>query len=267
MSRWTNRWAVVTGASAGIGWALAERLAAQGAKLVITARRRERLAELAEKLRGSHQATVETFAVDLAQPGASGELFAYTEGKAIEVDLLVNNAGFGGYGEFHQGPLGQFRDMVQVNVTAVVDLTHRYLAGMAARRRGDILIVASTAAFQPVPYIACYAATKGFDLLFAEALAEEVRQYGVRVCALCPGPTETEFQQVAHQPDRMFRFAETADKVAAVGLSALEAGKTYAVSGWKNYLQVQAERLAPRPFVARSAAALMAPPRADKSRR
>jgi short-subunit dehydrogenase len=265
MSRWQNRWAVVTGASAGIGWALAELLAARGAKLVLTARRRDRLEELAEKLRAGHGATVEIFPVDLAQAGGANNLFAFTEEKGIEVDLLVNNAGFGGYGEFHEKPLDRFREMVQVNVAAVVELTHRYLAGMVRRRRGDVMIVASTAAFQPVPYIACYAATKGFDLLFAEAIAEEVRQYGVRVCALCPGPTDTEFQQVAQQPQRMFRFAETAEKVARVGLSALEAGKTHTISGWTNYLQVNAERLAPRSFVARSAAALLAPSASDKA--
>lgn len=263
MNRWQNRWALITGASAGIGWALADQLAAQGAKLVLTARRQDRLEELAQKLSATHKATVEILPLDLAKPNAPAELFAFTQGKGIEVDLLINNAGFGGYGEFHKGSLDWFRNMVQVNVAAVVDLTHRYLAGMVERRRGDIMIVASTAAFQPVPYISCYAATKGFDLLFAEAIAEEVRQYGVRVCALCPGPTDTEFMEVAKQPQRTFRYAETAEKVARTGLEALEAGKTYVVSGLLNYFQVHAERLAPRPFVARSAAALLAPSESD----
>ena len=263
MNRWQNRWAVITGASAGIGWALADQLAAQGAKLVLTARRQDRLEQLARKLSADHKATVEIFPLDLAKPNAPAELFAFTEGKGIETDLLINNAGFGGYGEFHKVSLDWYRDMVQVNVAAVVDLTHRYLAGMVERRRGDIMIVASTAAFQPVPYISCYAATKSFDLHFAEAIAEEVRQYGVRVCALCPGPTDTEFMEVAKQPQRMFRYAETAEKVARTGLEALESGKTYVISGLLNYLQVHAERLAPRPFVARSAAALLAPSESD----
>jgi len=265
MNRWQGRWALVTGASAGIGWALAGLLAQRGAKLVLTARRQDRLEELARKVASDHGATVEIFPVDLAKPTGAAELFAFTEGKGIEVDLLVNNAGFGAYGEFHRRSLDWFRDMVQVNVGAVVELTHRYLTGMVARRRGDVMIVASTAAFQPVPYISCYAATKGFDLLLAEGLAEEVRQYGVRVMALCPGPTGTEFQKVAKQPDRAFRFAESAEKVARTGLDALDAGKTYVVSGWLNYLQVNAERLAPRAFVARSAAALLAPTSADQT--
>jgi short-subunit dehydrogenase len=259
MNRWKNRWAVITGASAGIGWALAEQLAVGGAKLVLTARRRDRLDQLAEKLGADHHATVEVFPVDLAKPGAAAELVAFTHGKGIEVDLLINNAGFGAYGEFHKRSLDRFRDMVQVNVSAVVELTHRYLAGMIERRCGDIMIVASTAAFQPVPYISCYAATKGFDLLFAEGLAEEVRRYGIRVLALCPGPTDTEFSAVAGESQRHFRFAEKADKVARTGLEALSAGKTYVVSGWLNYLQVHAERLAPRPFIARSAAAVLSP--------
>jgi short-subunit dehydrogenase len=263
MSRWQNRWVVITGASAGIGWALADQLAAQGAKLVLTARRQDRLEQLAQKLSTDSKATVEIFPADLAKPTAPSELFAFTQGKGIEVDFLINNAGFGGYGEFHKVSLDWYRDMVQVNVAAVVDLTHRYLAGMIERRRGDIMIVASTAAFQPVPYISCYAATKGFDLLFAEGLAEEVRRYGIRVCALCPGPTDTEFMAVAKQPQRLFRFAETAEKVARTGLEALEAGKTYVISGWLNYLQTHAERLAPRPFVARSAAALLSPSESD----
>ena len=263
MNRWQNRWAVITGASAGIGWALADQLAAQGAKLVLSARRRDRLEQLAQKLSANHSATVEIFPVDLAKPGAPAELFAFTQGKGIEADLLINNAGFGGYGEFQKVSLDWYRDMVQLNVAAVVELTHRYLAGMVERRRGDIMIVASTAAFQPVPYISCYASTKSFDLLFAEGLAEAVRQYGARVLALCPGPTDTEFMAVAKQPQRLFRLAETAEKVARTGLEALEAGKTYVISGWLNYLQTHAERLAPRPFVARSAAALLAPSDSD----
>jgi short-subunit dehydrogenase len=266
MDRWKDRWALITGASAGIGWALAELLAQRGAKLVLAARRRERLEELAAKLASSHGTTAEICAVDLAKPEGAGELFAFTEGKGIEIDLLVNNAGFGGYGEFHGGSLEWYRNMVQVNVAAVVELTHRYLQGMVSRRRGDVMIVASTAAFQPVPYISCYAATKAFDLLLAEGLAEEVRQYGVRVMALCPGPTETEFMAVAGQPSRVFRFAESAEKVARTGLEALEAGKTYVISGWLNYLQTHAERFAPRPFVARSAAALLAPSHADPAK-
>ena len=145
--------------------------------------------------------------------------------------MLVNNAGFGHYGAFHEEPLEPQLGMVQVNCAAVVQLTHLYLPAMVQRQRGDILIVASTASFQAVPYIAVYAATKAFDLLFAEALAEEVRAKGVHVCALCPGSTTTEFHQVAGQPDHLKRRQETAEKVARVGLEALAGGKSYVISG------------------------------------
>jgi uncharacterized protein len=150
--------------------------------------------------------------------------------------------------------------MVQVNVAAVVALSHLYLPGMIHRRRGDILIVASTAAFQGLPHLATYAATKAFDLLFAEALAEEVRSFGIRVCALCPGPTTTEFQAVAGEPGRLYHHgAETATKVARVGLEALARGKSYTISGFGNYLSAHAQRLVPRQFVTRMAARLLRP--------
>jgi len=172
---------------------------------------------------------------------------------------LVNNAGFGAYGEFHKIALARQLAMIQVNISAVVHLTHLYLGPMIERRRGDILIVASTAGFQGVPYLTTYAATKVFDLHFAEALAEEVRGYGVRVCALCPGTTATEFQQVAGEPERLVRMQESARKVARVGLQALARGKTCVISGAGNWLGVYSQRLAPRWLVPRVAAKIMRP--------
>jgi uncharacterized protein len=256
---WRGKWAVVTGASAGIGTALARLLAAGGTNLVLTARRRERLEKLATELAAANKIEVEIVAADLERPEAPSEIYAFTTGKRIHVDLLINNAGFGHYGAFHQSPLEPQMGMVQVNCAAVVQLTHLYLPAMVQRRRGDILILASTASFQAVPYIAVYAATKAFDLLFAEALAEEVRAYGVHVCALCPGSTTTEFHQVAKQPDHLKRRQETAEKVARVGLEALAAGKSYVISGFANYASAQAERLVPRRFVTRTAAKMFAP--------
>lgn len=259
MDRWRGKWALVTGASAGIGMELARQLAAGGTNLILSARRRDRLEHLAAELTGKHGVKAEICVADLAKPSAPNEIFSFTETKRLAVDLLINNAGFGAYGEFHKIPLARQLGMVQVNITAVVHLTHVYLPQMIARRSGDILIVASTAAFQGVPYISTYAATKSFDLIFAEALAEEVAAHGVRVCALCPGTTHTEFQKVAGQPDRHFRVAESAEKVARVGLDALAKGKSYVISGWLNYLQTQSERLAPRRFVTRMAARLFRP--------
>ncbi len=259
MDRWRGKWALVTGASAGIGKALADQLAAGGANLVLTARRKDRLEQLAADLRGRNGVVVATFPADLTQPGAPDSIFAYTQGKGIAIELLANNAGFGAYGKFEEMPLRRQLDMVQVNISAVIHLTHLYAPQMIARRSGDVLIVASTAGFQGVPYITTYAATKSFDLFFGEALAEEMRPYGVRVCVLCPGATETEFQEVAAQPDYSFRSAETPDKVARVGLAALANGKSMVISGVKNLLSVQSQRMAPRSLVTGVAAKMFRP--------
>jgi short-subunit dehydrogenase len=259
MDRWKGKWALVTGSSAGIGRAICEQLAAGGTNLVLTARRDERIEQLAAKLIEKHKIRAEFYAADLSLPATPDEIFAFTQAKGIQVELLVNNAGFGGYGPFQKSNRARQLQMIQVNVAAVVHLTHLYLPAMIERKQGDILIVASTAAFQGVPYITTYAATKAFDLLFAEALAEEVISYGVRVCALCPGSTHTEFQQVAGQPDRSFRHAETAEKVARVGLQGLAKGKSSIISGTANRLGVQGQRLAPRRLVTRVAAKLFKP--------
>jgi uncharacterized protein len=257
--RWAGKWALVTGASAGIGLALAEQLAAAGTHLVLTARRTDRLEKLGHELSAKHGVRAEVFAADLSRPGAPRELHAFTTGKGIDIELLVNNAGFGIFGYSHELHETRLLEMVEVNCSAVVHLTRLYVPAMVERRHGDVLIVASTAAFQAVPFISAYAATKAFDLIFAEGISEELRGFGVRVCALCPGSTNTEFQQVAEQPDRMFRVAETAEKVARVGLEGLVKGKSCVISGRKNGLMVASERLAPRRFVARMAAKMMRP--------
>jgi hypothetical protein len=257
-AKWFGKWALVTGASAGIGLALAEKLARGGTKLVLTARRKDRLDEVAQRLSSTYNVETAVFAADLAEPSAPEKIFAFTQQKGIEVDLLVNNAGFGRYGEFAGVEKQRLLDMVQVNCGAVVHLTHLYVQGMVARRRGDILILASTASFQAVPYISTYAATKAFDLLFAEGLAEELQPYGIHVCALCPGSTDSEFHAVAQQ-EKFIRRMETAEKVAHTGLQALAAGKSYVISGLGNYLGAHGERLVPRRFVTRVAAKMFKP--------
>jgi len=255
---WSGKWALITGASAGIGVALAEELAAGGAKLALTARRKDRLDELAHRLSAIYKIATEVFPADLADSNAPEKIFAFTKEKGIEVDLLINNAGFGQYGELHTVETQRLLDMVQVNCHAVVHLTRLYLPEMITRRRGDILILASTASFQAVPYISTYAATKAFDLLFAEGLAEEMKPYGIRVCALCPGSTESEFHTVSGQ-EKFVRRAETAGKVAHTGLKALAAGKSYVISGLGNYLGAHGERLVPRRFVTKIAGNMFKP--------
>ncbi len=255
---WSGKWALVTGASAGIGLALAEELAVGGTNLVLTARRKDRLDALAERLSSKYKIQIEVFPADLVDPAAPEKIFAFTREKGIDIDLLINNAGFGKYGEFPSVDKQRLLDMVQVNCAAVVHLTHLFLPGMLARRRGDILILASTASFQAVPYISTYAATKAFDLLFAEGLAEELKPYGIRICALCPGSTESEFHAVSGQ-EKFVRNSETAQKVARTGLKALAAGKSDVISGLGNYLGAHSERLVPRRFVTRTAARMFRP--------
>lgn len=257
-AEWRGKWALITGTSAGIGVALAEELAAGGTNLVLTARRKDRLEALAQRLACSHKIETQVVPADLTDPAAPEKIFSFTRDKEIEIDLLINNAGFGKYGEFHSVAKERLVEMVQVNCSAVVHLTHLFVQGMVARRRGDILILASTASFQAVPYISTYAATKAFDLLFAEGLAEELKPYGIRVCALCPGSTESEFHVVAGQ-DKFIHRAETAQKVARTGLRALAAGKSYVISGLGNYFGAHGERLVPRRFVTRTAARMFRP--------
>lgn len=259
MNHWHGKWALITGASAGIGTAIARELAAGGTNLVLTARRRDRLVGLASELSAKHNVRTLVCVADLTQGLGPQQIFSFIEEKNIAVDLLVNNAGFGAYGEFQKVPLDKLIEMTHVNVTAVVHMTHLFLPGMIARGRGDILILASTAAFQAVPYISTYAATKAFDLYFAEGLAEEVRQYGVRVCALCPGSTDTEFFKVAGQRNHSRRSPETAEKVARVGLTALAAGKSSVISGFSNWMGAEMTRLVPRRTVARITAGIFRP--------
>jgi short-subunit dehydrogenase len=260
-TEWRGKWALVTGASAGIGQALASQLASGGTNLILTARRLDRLEHLANDLRAKHRIRTEVFAADLALPTAPEKIFAFTEERSLPVHLLINNAGFGQYGEVPSVDPQRLLDMVQVNCSAVVHLTRLYLPQMLARKSGDVLVLASTASFQAVPYISVYAATKAFDLLFAEGLAEEMRPHGIRVSALCPGSTESEFHEVAGQ--NHLRFAaghrETAEKVARTGLAALAAGKSSVISGVRNKFGVVSERLVPRRMVTRIAANLFKP--------
>jgi short-subunit dehydrogenase len=252
---WQGKWAVVTGASAGIGEALAAELAEAGVNLVLTARRRERLDLLAERLRTQHSIQTRVIVADLVLPQAPQQIFDATEGAGLQVDVLINNAGFGEYGEFVKTKLEMQVNMVQVNCTAVVHLSRLFLPAMAARRQGAVMIVASTAAYQPVPYLATYGATKAFDRMLGEALAEEMKHYGVRVSALCPGPTESEFGQVAG--GRAARKAQSAVQVARRGLEGLAEGKHWVIPYFRGRMQVFAQRFVPRRAVTAAAGRML----------
>jgi uncharacterized protein len=256
---WRNQWALITGASAGIGSAFAHELAEGKANLVLTARRQDRLEELAAELREKYGVETRTFAADLEDSDGPRRIRSFTEDNGLTVEVLINNAGFGVYGEQYTSPVDRQLGMVQVNCLAVVHLTQLYLPAMVARRSGAILILASTAAFQPVPYINTYAATKAFDLLFAEGLAEEVERFGVKVCALCPGPTQSEFSQIAGTPHHAAARVQTAEEVARIGLRGLAEGKHSVVTSFASKMQVELQRLAPRRLVVKMAAKIFRP--------
>lgn len=246
---WQGKWAVVTGASAGIGEAFAAELAAAGVNLVLTARRKDRLEAIASRLIAEFKVQVKIIIADLEQPDASEKIFTATEGAGLPIDVLVNNAGFGYYGEFGKGDPGRQAAMVQVNCTAVVVLTNLFLPKMMERRRGDILIVASTASYQPVSYLATYAATKVFDRFLAEAMAEEVKKYGIHVSALCPGPTESEFGEVAGVSLNQMRGFQKADVVARRGLEGLVRGEHWVIPYVVGQVGVFVQRFLPRRLV------------------
>jgi hypothetical protein len=218
------KWALVTGASSGIGAALARELASRGARLILTARRRERLEALAGEL-GAKGTETRIVAADLNDPAAPQQIYGATEGAGLTVDILINNAGLGQYGAFCTNDAGQELSQVRVNCEAVVGLSRLFLPRMVERRRGWVLVVSSTASFQPVPYLSTYAATKAFDRFFALGLAAEVARFGVKVTALCPGTTESEFFEVAHAGVFRSRNLQAASEVARLAIAALARGQ------------------------------------------
>ncbi len=249
-----GKWALVTGASAGIGSALAEQLAAAGANLVLTARRADRLEALAARLHGEYGIEARIIAADLADPSVPQQLFTATEDSGTAIDILINNAGFGYNGEFVKSDAAWQRQMVDLNCAAVVHLTRLFLPKMIERRRGYVMIVASTAAYQAVPYLATYAATKVFDRFLAEALAHEVAEYGVKVSALCPGPTESEFNQVAGLRETRGRRSQSAEDVARIGLEAMIEDKHWVIPYTAGKMMVFMQRFLPRQLVSGAAA-------------
>lgn len=250
--------ALITGASMGIGEAFAVALAARGYDLALVARSGPALEGVAQRIRAERAVRVEPIVADLEDRAAVERAGDETEARLGRVDLLVNNAGFGAHGHFEA--LGSARNLGQVrlNVEALVALTDRFAPAMLARGRGGIINVASTAAFQPVPYMAVYGATKAFVLSFSEALAEEFRDRGVRVLALCPGATQTNFFNVAGENAQVGRF-RTSEQVVATGLRAFDRGRSSVIDGTSNRLLAFSPRLAPRSLVARLAAQTMKP--------
>lgn len=246
--------ALVTGASSGIGLALSRELAANGHDVVLTARNRDALEAAAGAIEGKYRVRADVIALDLRSADAAEQLYQTTNDQKLEIGILVNNAGFGLGGEFLETDLQREVEMIQVNVTAVTQLTKLFAAGMVRRRRGRVMNVASTAAFQPGPLHAVYYATKAYVLSFSQAVAEELRNTGVTVTALCPGATATAFAETAELSNsRLFtRLAvDDAESVAAYGYKAMMRGERIAIPRLRDKIMVQAERLAPRALVTR----------------
>ncbi|MCA1619996.1 MAG: SDR family oxidoreductase [Acidobacteria bacterium] len=243
--------ALVTGASGGIGEELARLFAADGHSLVLVARSRDKLERLADELKEKHGVLARVMASDLARAESPREIFGELEGAGVSIDALVNNAGFGSYGLFAETDLKQELDMLQVNVVALTHLTKLFLPAMLARRRGYVMNVASTAAFQPGPLMAVYYASKAYVLSLSEALSNECEGTGVRVSALCPGPTETGFVAAAGMGDsKLFdRAVMDARTVAVAGYRGLLAGKPVVIPGLRNNLLARSIGFFPRGLV------------------
>ncbi len=262
---WTYRGktALITGASSGIGEVFARRLAGRGCNLVLVARSEKKLQALAAEMSERHNIRAEVLVSDLSRDGAAQQVYAETQRRGLSIDIVINNAGFGTHGLFDKLPGQKQHDEVMLNVMAVVDMSHAFLPEMVARGDGAIINVASTAAFQPVPYMAVYGATKAFVLSFSEALWAENRERGVRVMALCPGATETAFFDAMGSQEPAVGAISTSEDVVRVALGALERGRGSVIPGWQQTLLAQVSRFLPRSWVALIAARMFKPQNAE----
>jgi short-subunit dehydrogenase len=245
-----TRWTVITGASSGIGAEMARLFGQRGSSLVLVARRGDRLDALKQEIEAAQTVKVETIVLDLEQPNAPEALVQTLEERGITVHTLVNNAGFGLRGGFGTMPYDDQIALVQLNIVALTKLCRLVLPGLVARRQGGIINLASTAAFQPVPYMAAYAASKAYVLSLSEALHEEAKAAGVTVTALCPGPTATEFTKRADmEKSKLFSRAAAAPDVARQGIEGYEAGRAVVVTGAVNRFGTWMVKLMPRALV------------------
>lgn len=255
--------ALITGASSGIGAAFAEALAKRGMNVVLVARSEDRLLALANILKSQHGIRADVMVQDLTQPDAATTVYKAVAALGVEVDLLINNAGFGDYGAFGDRPRQTQLDMVQLNIAALVDLTHQFLPQMQERRSGSILNIASIAGFQPMPYLSVYAATKAFVLSFSEALWAENQTTGVHIMAVCPGPTESRFFEVANFPQTLASDGQgivSAEVVVQEALQALDKRQSNVVTGGMgNQMIVNAARFLPRQTLVNGIAKLFRP--------
>ena len=258
------KFTLITGASGGIGEAFARRLAAEKHDLILVARSENKLHEICDELMLKHDITAHYVALDLTAPEADKKLFDETERHQMQIEWLINNAGFGSMGDFARLDLENELAMIDLNISALIALTHRYLPLMRERKSGVIINVASTASFQPVPFMATYAATKAFVRSFSEAIAEENRSFNITVTALCPGPTETNFFDAANVSSEVKKsFAqkglETPEEVVEDALKAVRRGRAQAISGWSNYFLARAVNFVPNFLITRAVGKVLRP--------
>lgn len=247
----TKQTALITGASSGIGLELSKLFAKDGYDLVLVARSTSKLDSLASELKQAYGTKVTVITKDLSQTGAAEEIFQLVQSQGLQIEALVNNAGFGIHTELAKGDLNESLQMIQLNVTSLTVLTQLFLAGMVERGAGRIMNVGSTGSFSPVPLMAVYGGTKAYVLSFSEALTGELRGSGVTVTALCPGVTITGFQARSGVGSaRMVRLGSmTAEQVAKVGYQALMRGKRVVVPGLFNKIMTGMTPFTPRPLV------------------
>lgn len=255
MASTTRQTALITGASSGIGLALAKRFAIGGYSLILVARSEDKLKALQDELIKEHGIEAFVFSYDLIQPDATQKLFDAVQQQGLQVDVLVNNAGYGDYGEFVGSDWNKQQGMISLNVMATTHLTHLFLPGMVQRGSGRILNLSSTAAFQPGPLMSVYFATKAYILSFSEAIAAETAGTGVTVTVLCPGPTQSNFAETADM-NKVAAIQNlstdnfpTAAEVADYGYQAMQKGQVVAVHGTLNKLLTFSNRLAPRAVI------------------
>jgi short-subunit dehydrogenase len=265
MSDTNNGTALVTGASSGIGAAFARILAERGMNLIITARRDDRLQTLAAELQKAHSVSVDVVAHDLGAPDGAVGLMEKVDALGKNVTVLVNNAGFGVYGNSWELQPARVASMIELNMTALTVLSHHYAAKMVERGQGRILQVASIGAYQPSPLYAVYAATKAYVLFFSQAMNYELRGTGVTVTTLCPGLTESEFHEVADhvKPKSMDKLMMPARQVANIGISAMFKGKAVITPGFMNKLSAFMVKLFPRSWSTAVAGRMMSKKRED----
>ncbi len=247
LDAFVDRWALITGASSGIGAEFARKLAERGMHLVLTARRQKLMQQLADELDTRHGTKCEIFAADLSEPSQVKRLVDEIQAREITIELLVNNAGFAVVADLGNTDADRVQEMLRLNVGALTDLTYCLLPGMLERQHGAVINVSSVSGFQPVAYMGAYAATKAYILHFSEAIWAEVRDRGVTVMALCPGVTRTAFFDVAGVPGWLRKqHAHEPELVVRRAIKALEKRRQYVIPGWKNYLRSLAVRLGTR---------------------